>query len=327
MGQEDRQKRGVFFRAADLSLLSFLKLTGLLSNVLPPSFLYASFRAAGLVLYHSRPGVKHRLEEKIAQALPGESGERIRGIAAQACSAALLPMLDLVVFRRFGDEFMRALRVEGRENLERAEEEGKGIVFVTAHLGLFSVLHAVMHRLDRTYTPIMYHPLETPLPRYVSAMALLGHSLGGDPEEPVFWAGKNTVEKVVRHLRQGKRVGLTFDVVGGTVVELFGRPAALASGIAHFIRLAGVPALPVALFREDQPLGGRLVFYPPVPPREKEGDVSEIMQEVAQRGETMIREAPGQWMSWFGLWEWWEQGERKLGRRETGSPAAPRDAR
>jgi lauroyl/myristoyl acyltransferase len=152
-------------------------------------------------------------------------------------------------------------------------------------------------------------------------LASFGQPLGCDPECPVLWTGQDTVRRTREHLSRGKRVGIDFDVEGRYAVRFFGREAALADGIAQFSVDTGAPVVPFSLLHGKGSFGHRLVFYEPItiiPSGDRSRDVRAIMTEVAKMGECMIREAPGQWMSWFGIRRLWEKAERleaKGGRR------------
>jgi lauroyl/myristoyl acyltransferase len=69
---------------------------------------------------------------------------------------------------------------------------------------------------------------------------------------------------VRERLKKGKRVGMTFDVMGGHVVHFFGRPAALASGFAHFVCDTGASIVPVSMLRGTRPLNCRLIVDEPI---------------------------------------------------------------
>jgi lauroyl/myristoyl acyltransferase len=319
-GKENAARPRLLFRILEGYLMAVFHATRFLFRLLPPSFMYAVFRFLGSAFYYARPGMRRRLEDRIAQAMPElRHGKAISGIAREVCASLFMPMADIFTMERHGERYLRELRVEGEENLARAESGGKGIIFVTPHQGGVAVIHAVLARMGKPYTPIMYNPGETSTPRYVEAMAFHAGLLGCDTEEPVFWASRDIIPRVREHLLKGKSIGLTFDVPGGGVVRFFGRPAAFAGGTGHFAYETGAPIVPFALLRGKGPFDNRLIFRPPIfcdTSAERESEVLRVMGEVVAAEESFIREAPGHWMSWFGLWSWWEQAQEIL--RKTG---------
>jgi lauroyl/myristoyl acyltransferase len=288
-------------------------LTRVLMRLAPPSILEGFFNALGSLAFYSVPGVGQRLERKISDSLPEVTDpRRINLIGRRACSSLLLPIFDILFFRRYGDRFMRELRVEGFDNLLTADAAGRGVILLGAHNGINALRISAMSRIGKPYTPIYLHPSSSPVPRYYMTMCSFGVTLGCDRDEPVFWTGENTKNKVREHLCKGKRVGIDFDVPGKCVVDFFGRPGALADGIAHFAIETGAAIVPFMLVRGENAFDNRLVFYEPIVCElsgELNGDVQYIMQKVAMAGEEMIREAPEQWESWFGIRYFWELAE------------------
>lgn len=326
VGTKVSVKRRLLFRILDDYLMAVFHVTRFLFRMLLPSFMYAIFRFLGSAFYYARPGMRRRLKDKIAQAMPElRHGNAISGAAREVCASLFMPMADIFTMERHGDRYLRELRVEGKENLDIAESSGKGIIFITPHQGGVAVIHAVLARMGKPYTPIMYDPSDTSTPRYVEAMAFRAGFLGCDIEEPVFLASKDIIPKVKEHLSRGKSIGLTFDVPGTGIVQFFGRPAAFASGTGHFAYETGAPIVPFALLRGKGPFDNRLVFRPPIlcdTSAERKAEVQRVMGEVVAAEEEFIREAPGQWMSWFGLWTWWEQAQEILEKAGSGIPSA-----
>jgi lauroyl/myristoyl acyltransferase len=313
-----------FFNAMDIVLWSMFHLIRFASRVVPPSLLYSLLEGLGCLAFYAMPGMHSRLVTKISEALPEVTDSReIVRIGRKACGAFLFPILDFFVMGKYGERYIRELRIEGMENLEKADAAGKGTIITGTHHGWIAIVHAVMLRLGKVYTPIMFYPSDTPTPHYVWNLALQGFFLGADPKAPVFWAGKDTVRNAIEHLGQGKRIGLTFDVDGQGIVEFFGRPTALASGIAYFSYKTGAPIVPIALIRGKGVFDNRLVISPPIFPdqeAERSVEMNRILQQAVSEGEKFIRADPGQWMNWFGLWHWWDEAEKLMADKGTEMP-------
>jgi Kdo2-lipid IVA lauroyltransferase/acyltransferase len=305
--------QSLLLTCADFTLVGILELTRFLSRFVPPSLLDSLFDFFGAAAFYARPGARGKLVQKIRSIITDVSDQKeLERIGRRVFAAFLRPILDLVLFSRYGDTIMRDLEVEGLEHLERADAQGKGVLMLFAHTGSFDISSAVWSKLGKPFTPVIFHPASTPVPHYVSTMAIFGQMLGCDRDNPVFWAGNDTVAKVRGHLSKGKRVAITFDVDGPCIVDFFGRPAALADGIARFALSTGAPIVPYVLLRGKKPLERRLIVYEPLRYElsgEKSKDIATIMEQVVKAGERMVREDPGQWMSLFGLWHWWEKAE------------------
>ena len=309
----------MFLTGLDLSLLAMVYLTRLLARFVPPAALDSFFDFLGTAAYRALPGVGKRLVSKTGEVLGADLDRReLERICRGVFSSALKPILDMALLWRHGQRMMEELRVEGMEHLEEAEARGKGVLLLFVHTGSYDISPVIFNRLGKPFTPVMFHPRSTPVHRYVAEMAVFGQILGCDRESPVFWAGRDTGEKVRRHLERGKRVAIALDVDGPCVVNLFGRPAAIADGIARFALDTGAPIVPFAILRGPGALGRRLILYPPLshePSGDREADIKAVMRQAAAAGERMIREDPGQWMSLFGIRHWWEKAEEITGRK------------
>jgi KDO2-lipid IV(A) lauroyltransferase len=303
-------KSPFFFRCVEYAFLGVFHLTRLVSYALPPAAVAALFDALEAFIFHAQPAMRRRLEAKITEALPEAArAGQAASVTRDVCGSLLRPMQDLILFSRHGDRFMRELRVEGLEHLERADAAGKGVILAGGHLGLNALRIGMMARLGKHYTPIFLFPGDSPVNNYYMSMLDFGQRLGCDPEEPVFWTGQDTVKRVREHLRRGKRVGIDFDIPGKCVVEFLGKPAALADGIARFALDTGAAIVPFLLRRGSGVFDNRLIFYEPLQAGrtgDHHDDVRALMQEVARAGEKMVREAPGQWESWFTIRQFWE---------------------
>ena len=318
MQAEVQERPKLLFRLLEGAFMLQFHLTRALSRILPPSVLYLIPKAMGAAFFYARPGMRRRLLRKISEALPEMSdARRLDRLGREVCSSVFMPLFDIFALTRHSERYMRELRVEGMHLVEEAEAEGKGVIFVTVHIGGITTIQAVMARLGKPYTPIALDPRDTVLPRYVKTLEFYSGILGCDLEAPVFFVGEDLIPRVREHLRAGKSIGMAFDVAGGAVVDFFGRPAALANGVAHFAYDTGAPIVCFSLRRGKGPYDNRIKFSGIVrcdSSAERRGEVQRVFQEIAARGEEMIREVPGQWMSWFALWSFWDSAREIMGK-------------
>ena len=306
----------VFFRILDFSLLAVFHSTRLLSRLLPPPLLYPVVGSTGRVVFRLHPSMREHLLENLRVALPGVTDRHeLEKIGKQACGAPFLLALQMFIFEKYGERIMRDLRIEGMEHLERADAEGKGVILITAHLGAVPMVLAILSRLGKPFTPLAMHPSDTTIPHFMMNLIIFAQILGCDREQPVIWTKRDdTRSKVREHLGKGGRVGITFDIGGSTVIDFLGRPTGLASGIAHFALDTGAPIVPGHILRGKRPLEIHAKLYEPLafePSGDRAADVKKIMAAVGEVGEAMIREAPGQWIGWFGLRQWRKMAEEK----------------
>jgi lauroyl/myristoyl acyltransferase len=308
-------KRRSFFYLVDSAMLGLLQVTRLFTRLLPPSIFYSMVKVLGAALYYGRPRVRRDLERKISDAMPEVTSRRkLDRIGRGTYESMLLNVPDFLYFERNAERFMEGLEVEGMENLQRAEARGKGVLIHMTHMGRSPILHAMMHHLGIPFTLVMWHPDTTPVPRYTMNMVIEGLKVGVDTDYLLIWVGPghDTIGKVRTRLSRSERVGVPFDVPGKRPVEFFGRPAAFADGMAQFAFDSGAPIVPVIIARTRRPYRNRLIIHEPLEYEltgDRRTDTQTIQQEAARACERMIRLAPEQWMSWFGLWHWWSMAE------------------
>ena len=106
-----------------------------------------------------------------------------------------------------------------------------------------------------------------------------------------------------------------FAPAGQNVFERFHPPRDidLSDGTARFALSTGAAIVPYCIVRRGDVLDFKLTVLEPIDYElsgDKENDLQNLTQKLAWAGERIIKEAPEQWMSWFGLWQWWEEAER-----------------
>lgn len=222
-----------------------------LLSFLPLSFLHRLGAGLGWFVYWVSPRYRRHLEENLAQA--GLSAYRRAAIAEAGKLILELPKIWL----RPRDEIAaRVVAVCGWERIEAAWQEGRGILFLTPHLGCFEIA-AQYYAAHRPLT-VLYRPAhKAGLRRLIERGR--GRNLNLAP------ADLSGVRKLLTALKRGEAVGLLPDqapkVGEGVWAPFFGRPAytmTLAS------RLAQSGAAVIMAWAERLPAGAgyRLYFAP-----------------------------------------------------------------
>jgi lauroyl/myristoyl acyltransferase len=296
----------------DILMLGFLYLTRGLAYVLPLAFLYTIFTWCGYVLYYIVPGARQRLFSIISECMPELTDSEVRHVARSSFGELLRPVVDFPVFARHGDRIMEKMKAEGTENFDELDALGKGVIIVTPHVGGWDVATAIMTHLGYGLTPILVNPSATLTPRAVRAVEALGVSLGTDNEITHILTGEDSIRRVLELLKKGKRLGLTPDVAGKRVVELFGRPAAVADGTAHFAYDTGAAIIHGYVIRDKWGIPCRGIIREQIRydlTGDRETDITTIMQEVMRAVESEIRKMPDQYTQWGAIRMWWQKAE------------------
>jgi Kdo2-lipid IVA lauroyltransferase/acyltransferase len=123
----------------------------------------------------------------------------------------------------------RIVTYDGFENFERAYARGKGVLFLTAHLGAWE-LSAFAHSLNGHPLSIVMRSLDNP---YIDRLIQSYRTMHGN----------RTVDKddfvrgLLAAMRKGETVGILMDTnmtpPQGVFVDFFGIPACTASGLAR----------------------------------------------------------------------------------------------
>jgi KDO2-lipid IV(A) lauroyltransferase len=210
------------------------------------------------------------------------------------------PMESIAVQGWGTDEVVDLVDVVGHENFGEAEAHGKGVIFVTGHMGATEIGAAVAVVRGYKITTVV----EQMHPAWLFEYLTISRQRMGITLLP---AGRSGVS-LLRTLRKGGMAAFVVDAGierGGAVqVEFFGRPTLFPDGPARLSRLSGAPLVFGTCVRRP---GGRFrayVFPPVLPDRGAEAstDARRVTQEVARSFEGMVRRYPSQWYAFREMW-------------------------
>ncbi len=214
-------------------------------SLLPLGLLQAAGAALGALVYVASPRYRAVLHDNLRQA-----GLDSRGLAlASALEAGRMAgELPFVWLRAGAQAAVRRVEVHGREHVEQAWREGRGVLYLTPHLGCFEV-SAQVAALWGPIT-VLYRP---PHKSWLAALApaRLRDNLRTAP------ATAAGMRPLLRALRNGEAVGLLPDQAPsageGVWAPFFGRDAYTMTLPARLAQLTG--ARIVFAFAERLPRG------------------------------------------------------------------------
>jgi lauroyl/myristoyl acyltransferase len=192
------------------------------------------------------------------------------------------------------------LEVEGGEQFEEAESHGKGIIFVSAHMGSAEIAASMAVIRGYRITAVT----ERLQPPFVMDWAGACRAAMGIRLLPVERAGIS----LLRTLRRKEMVAFVIDAGvergGGVPVTFFGRETIFPEGPARLARLSGAPIVFAIAARLR---GGRfrahieapLLSDPSLSPEE---DARCLTQRLASAFEGYVRRYPGQWYAFREMW-------------------------
>lgn len=206
-------------------------------------------------------------------------------------------------YERLSTERDFSVEAEGWEGLGSSEQS---FILVTAHLGSWEVGSMIPSSREGRRIHVV-REAETD-PRAQEFIRNLIHSRGGELYTTHFAEDPRLGMDLLDALRAGEIVALQGDRprAGGRTVErtLFGRPYSLPVGTVALARAAGVPLVPVFVFRE-----GRRRYRCKICPAihvahsgDRQRDLEDALGRFTADLEAAIRRAPYQWFCFRSLW-------------------------
>lgn len=223
----------------------------------PLWLLHALGTPVGWLTYMFSPTYRRRFKANVAQA--GVSPQVAR--AAIAEGGRLLTELPYLWLRPLSQSILPRVQIENAGVVEAAYARGRGIVFLTPHMGCFEVTaQAYAERFAPTQGPVtvLYRPARKPWLRGLVKTSRKRPGLGAAP------ATLGGVRQMMRALRRGESVGLLPDQVPpegmGVWAPFFGRPAYTMTLAARLVQQTG--ATPLLAWGERLPQGrGYMVHF------------------------------------------------------------------
>lgn len=239
----------------------------------------------GRLTYLLSPTYRRHVRDNMAQAGIDPS---LRG-AAVAEAGKQMVELARIWLRTLEETNAQVVEVRGWEHVEAAQRAGKGIVFLTPHLGCFEITAQYYSAFGDV--TVLYRP-----PKQASIQQMI---LDGRKRERLHLAPADLsgVRSLIKALKKGQAVGMLPDqapkVGEGVWLDFFGKPAYTMTLAA---RLTETGATTLMAWGERLPdgRGYRLHFRPPV--RALAGATVDRAQQINAEIETLVRECPTQYL-------------------------------
>jgi KDO2-lipid IV(A) lauroyltransferase len=252
---------------------------------LPLFILHSIGAIAGWITYLASPRYRRRLRENLAAAIPG-SGATLGAAIVEAGKTAL--ELPAVWFRPATGVAAMMTGVEGWGRVEEALARGKGIVFLTPHLGCFEIT-AQYYALGHPIT-VLYRP---PRKRSLAPLLIAGRVR---PTLHLAPADRSGVRLLLKALRRGEAVGMLPDQAPrfgeGAWADFFGRPAYTMTLAGRLAEATGAQVILAFAERLSAGRGFRLHLAPgPMP-----GGAESFENRMNHELEKLIRRHPSQYL-------------------------------
>jgi len=261
-------------------------------------FLHRRLRRVGL----------RNLEMAMPEKTPRERRKIVRGVFRTLGRQ----LADVCQFPNYDRKNIDTLAVyEGFEAFDAARARGKGVLFLTAHLGGWEI-GSFMHSLHGNTMAVVVRPLDNP---YLDRLVMHYRTMHGNRT-----FGKDEFARgLLSAMKAGETVGLLMDQnmtpPQGVFVDFFGIPACTASGIARVALKTDAAVVP-AFTIWDPVLGKYRVHFEPAVPlirtQDNEADVVANTAKFTKILEEFVRKYPDQWLWVHKRWKTRPEGQPPL---------------
>jgi KDO2-lipid IV(A) lauroyltransferase len=199
----------------------------------------------------------------------------------------------------------------GFENFERARAKGKGVLFLTGHLGGWE-LSSFFHSLQGHPLQIVMRGLDNPfVDRLVQSYRTMHGNMVVDKDD--------FVRGLLGAMKRGETVGILMDTnmtpPQGVFVDFFGIPACTASGLARIAMRTDAAVVPGFCVWDSVLKKYKLRFDRPVDLIRTGSDEDDILTNTAlftEKIEEFVRRYPEQWLWVHRRWKTRPEGEKGL---------------
>jgi Kdo2-lipid IVA lauroyltransferase/acyltransferase len=273
-------------------------------------------RALGIAIaqtvYFLHPRLRAVGVRNLALAFPEKSSRQHRQILREEFTSLGRQLAEVCLFPRYTPENVKRLVVyEGFENYERAYKRGKGVLFLTAHLGGWE-LSAFAHSLCGHPLRIVMRPLDnTYLDRLIREYRTMHGNTTVDKDD--------FVRGLLSAMKAGETVGILMDTnmtpPQGVFVPFFGIPACTASGLAKIALRTQAAVVPGFTIWDAAQQKYVLRFDPALELIRNGNDDADVVANTAMFTkviEDYVRRYPGQWLWVHRRWKTRPEGEPPL---------------
>lgn len=207
-------------------------------------------------------------------------------------------LVDFFKFSKFVlKDVHRLVSLEHLEYLEQAEQQKRGVLLITAHLGNWELGGAVLSSLGRCINAVFF-------PQRVSKINELFQKHRSQRGIHLIPFGR-AARGVLQALKNNQHVAMLADRDYANhqdePIQFFGHPARLPSGPARIAVKTGAPLLPTFLLRQADDTF-RMHFHPPIIPTPNTS-VALMRQRIRDALEIEIAQHPLQWFMFDDFWQ------------------------
>lgn len=259
----------------------------------------------GALAYRLFGGTRRLALRHLGQAFPEKSEAERQAIARQMFVNLGRSAMELTAIRSYDDRLPSYMEIQGRPVLDAAVARGRGIVFVTGHLGNWELMARLVARIGRPVSAVAKRGGDARLMGLIERWRLEGGVTTLWREDP------STARALLKVFKENKVLGILVDQdtsVQGIWVPFFGRPAYTPRAPADLALRSGAPVLVGTSHRKGPGPGDGFAFevtevaYDPKP-ADREGEVHRLTAACQAVMEDAIRRHPADWVWMHERWK------------------------
>lgn len=295
------RKRSLIKRMRDGAAYWALRVLLAVAPCIPKTLLYRFCSFLGFSAYYLCAGHRKRTIEHLTSVFGQElCGRRIRSIARGVFVNLGRNCSELLILPKFHREMIhKYVTIDGIERVERAKERGKGVIFITGHIGNWELISSAFIAAGHPGTVIgkrikfgRYNELITDMRRAIG----LGVVHTDEPPTALF-----------RELRRNRTIGILADQdvkkFDGVFINFMGKRAYTPTAPVVFAERTGAALVPVVIVRDGQ--HHILHVEEPITLRntgDRDADLAYNTLQWSNVLERYIRSYPSQWVWMHRRW-------------------------
>jgi Kdo2-lipid IVA lauroyltransferase/acyltransferase len=290
--------------------LAWLLIRGI--SILPRPVARAAGIGLGQLVYLLHGKLRRVGMRNLQLAFPEKSAHERRRILRGEFTSLGRQLAEVCLFPSYTRENVTKIVVyDGFENFERAEARGKGVIYLTAHLGGWE-LSAFSHSIQGHSLHVVMRGMDNPfLDRFITHLRTMHGNRAVDKD--------NFVRGLLSAMKAGETVGILMDTnmtpPQGVFVDFFGIPACTAIGLARIALRTDAAVVPGFTIWDRELRKYRLRFDPAlalIRTGDEEADIVANTALFTKVIEQYVRRYPDQWLWVHRRWKTRPAGEKSL---------------
>ncbi|MDD5005034.1 MAG: lysophospholipid acyltransferase family protein [Candidatus Omnitrophica bacterium] len=282
--------------------LFFLRLFVSITGSVPLRLNYFIGYFLGSIFYLVVPHYRKVASQSLNVAFPYKTIKERKNIAKSSIKLMVCSVIETIYFLK-NQYRLNNVRIEGRQYLEEALKQNKGVIGFTAHFGNFPLMDLKLAKENYPVSVIL-RPIRDPR----TGEHIYDMCVQGGVKTILSYPREEVVSKTIKALRNNELVIVQMDQnfgTGGVWVDFFGKLAATPVGPIVFALRTKAVILPIYIIREG--MGKHCIKILEPYNLEKASDTRETVllnaAKITKIIEGWIKENPEQWFWIHSRWK------------------------